>query len=308
MSIKKSSYIWIDGSFVPWDEARTHVLDHAIHYGTGVFEGIKAYETSDGNSAIFRLKDHVKRLFASAKTLRMEAPYGENEIEKVIIKTLRKNSLKECYIRPLMWYGYGTLGLMLESPVRVMVAAWEWGAYLGREAQEVGVRAKISTWMRNSPNSLPSEAKTCGGYVNSVLAVKEAKAAGYDEAILLDHRGYVSEGSGENIFIVRNGVILTPPLHASILPGISRDTAITLLRNLGYTVHEVDITRNMLYNADEAFFTGTAAEVTPIREVDNRKIGDGKPGPITKRIQKEYFSTVRGKKKEYKHWLTYVYE
>jgi len=307
MSIEKGEYIWLDGSFVPWDEAKTHVLDHAIHYGTGVFEGIRAYETSDGNSAIFRLKDHVKRLFASARMLEMKVPYKREEIEEAIMETLRRNKLKECYIRPLIWYGYGNLGLLPKNPVKVMVAAWSWGPYLGKKGQEEGVRAKISTWTRNSPNSFPSEAKICGGYVNSVLAILEAKSSGYDEAILLDQRGYVSEGPGENIFIVKNGKVFTPPPYASILPGITRDTVIHLLKDLKYEVHETDITRSMLYNADEVFFTGTAAEVTPIREIDDKPVGQGKPGPITKKLQEVFFDVVKGKNKKYEYWLTYVY-
>jgi len=290
---------------VPWDDAKTHVLDHGLHYGTGVFEGIRAYEAEDGNSVVFRLEEHVGRMFRSARIMGMAIPYGKEKVEKVIVETVRKNKLKECYIRPLAWYGYKGLGLhAIGLPVNVMVAAWKWEKYLEKES----VRAKISTWVRNNPNSFPNEAKITGSYVNAILAINEARVLGYDEAIMLDYRGFVSEGSGENLFIVENGNIFTPPVSASILPGITRNTAIVLARDLGYEVEEVDINRSRLYNADEAFFTGTAAEVTPIYEIDDKKIGNGKTGPITKRIQEEYFATVRGKRQRYKHWLTYVYE
>lgn len=303
--MEKSEYIWLNGKFVPWDEAKTHVLDHALHYGTGVFEGIRAYETEDGNSAVFRLDAHVERLFNSAGALQMTVPHSQKQIEEIIVETVRKNRLKECYIRPLAWRGYRELGLHAQdSPVNFMVAVWTWGRYLGSE----GVKTKISTWIRNSPNSFPNGAKIVGSYVNSVLAAEEARAAGYDEAILLDCRGLIAEGPGENLFIVKNGRLLTPPLHASVLPGITRATIMDLAHDLGLEAKEVDITKNTLYNADEAFFTGTAAEVTPIYEVDDRKIGNGKTGPITKKIQGVYSTVIRGKNQRYKHWLTYVYE
>ena len=305
MSVESSEFIWLNGKFVPWSEAKTHVLDHGLHYGTGVFEGIRAYRTHDGNSAVFRLKEHVERLFRSAEMLRIAIPYNLGEVEKRIVETVGKNRLKECYIRPLVWYGFRELGLRASGlPVNVMVAAWEWGKYLGKG----GVRTKISTWIRNNPNSFPSEAKIFGGYVNSVLAVEEAKAGGYDEAIFLDQRGFVSEGPGENLFIVKDARLLTPPLEASILPGITRDTVITLARAAGREVIETDITRNQLYNAEEAFFTGTAAEVTPICEVDDRKIGNGETGPITEWVQREYLAVVKGRRQQHKHWLTYVYK
>ena len=308
MSIEKSEYIWLNGKFVPWEEAKTHVLDHGIHYGTGIFEGIRVYKTQDGNSAVFRLEEHVERLFTSAGIMRMTIPYEKEKIMETIVETVRKNKLKECYIRPLVWYGYGEIGVYVHNPsVNVMVAGWEWGKYLGKETQEEGVRAKISTWIRNDPNAFPNEAKITGSYVNAVLAAQEVRALGYDEAIMLDHRGFISEGPGENIFIIKNGELLTPPLCASVLPGVTRATVTVLAQDLGYKVKEIDITRSGLYNADEAFFTGTAAEVTPIREVDDRKIGSGKAGPITKRIQEEYFATVSGKRQHYKRWLKYVY-
>lgn len=305
MPIEKSGYIWFNGMFVSWDEAKTHVLDHGLHYGSGVFEGIRSYETKDGNSAVFRLKEHVKRMFGSAKVLGMVIPYREEKVMETIVETIRKNGLKESYIRPLVWHGYGELGLRSRDlAVNVVVAAWRWGRYLGKE----GVRTKISTWIRNNPNSLPSEAKITGGYANATLATNEARIAGYDEAIMLDHRGFISEGPGENLFIVENRRLLTPPISASILPGITRDTVMVLARDLGYEIKEININRSELYNADEAFFTGTAAEVVPIYEVDDRKMGSGKTGPITKRIQDEYIAVVRGERPQYKHWLTYVYK
>jgi len=305
MPIEKSEYIWFNGTFVSWDEAKTHVLDHGLHYGSGVFEGIRAYETKDGNSAIFRLKEHVERMFRSARVLGMMIPYSEEKVREAIAETIRKNGLKDAYIRPLAWYGYGELGVHARNlTVNAVVATWRWGKYLGKE----GVRTKISTWIRNNPNSFPNEAKITGGYVNATLATNEARIMGYDEAIMLDYRGFVSEGPGENLFIVENGGLLTPPISASILPGITRDTVMVLARDLGYEIKEVDMNRNKLYNADEAFFTGTAAEVIPIYEVDDRKIGSGKTGPITKRIQEEFFAVVRGGRRQYKHWLTYVYE
>jgi len=305
VSMEKSEYIWFNGKFVPWDEAKTHVLDHGLHYGTGVFEGIRAYKTHDGNTAVFRLEEHVERLVKSAKALRMSFPYSREEIKGIIVETIRKNRLEECYIRPLAWYGYRELGLRARDlPVNFMVAVWRWGKYLGKE----GVRAKISTWVRNSPNSFPNEAKICGGYVNAIFASEEARNAGYDEAIMLDLRGFIAEGPGENLFIVEKERLLTPPLYVSILPGITRDAVIILAQDLGYGVMETDITRGRLYNADEAFFTGTAAEVTPIYEVDDRKMGEGKTGPVTKRIQEEFLAVTGGKREKYGQWLTYIYK
>jgi len=305
MPIEKSEYIWFNGMFVSWDEAKTHVLDHGLHYGSGVFEGIRAYETKDGNSAIFRLKEHIERMFRSARVLGMIIPYGKEKVREAVVETIRKNGLKDSYIRPLVWYGYGELGVHARNlNVNVVVAAWRWGKYLGKE----GVRTKISTWIRNNPNSFPNEAKITGSYINATLATNEARIAGYDEAIMLDYRGFISEGPGENLFIVENGRLLTPPTSASILPGITRDTVMVLARDLGYEIKEIDINRSELYNSDEAFFTGTAAEVVPIHEVDDRKIGSGKTGPITKKIQAEFFAVVRGERQQYKHWLTYVYK
>jgi branched-chain amino acid aminotransferase len=301
--IVKSEFIWFNDKFVNWDEAKTHVLDHGLHYGTGVFEGIRAYKTLDDNSAVFRLEDHVERLFRSAQMLRILIPYSKKDIRKIIINTVKKNTLKECYITPLVWCGFKELGLhAVGMPINFMVAVWGWGRYLGKG----GVRTKISTWIRNNPNSFPSQAKICGGYVNSVFAVLESRALGYDEAIFLDHRGFVSEGPGENIFLVSQGKIFTPPIEASILNGITRDTVITFAQNKGYEVFEANITRNQLYNAEEAFFTGTAAEITPIYEVDDIQIGNGVTGQVTKFIQEEYLSIVRGERQQYTHWLTKI--
>lgn len=301
--MEKSEYIWLNGKFVPWDGARTHVLDHALHYGTGVFEGIRAYGTGDGGSAVFRLKEHVERLFRSGEMLRMKVPYDKRKLGEIIVETVRKNGLRDCYIRPLVWYGYREMGLHARDlPVNVMVAAWKWGEYLGKG----GVRVKLSTWIRSNPNSFPNEAKIAGGYVNAVLATGEARAMGYDEAVMLDHRGFVAEGPGENLFVVKDEKLLTPPLYASILPGITRDTVMVLAQDSGHGVREVDINRSGLYHADEAFFTGTAAEVTPILEVDDRRIGSGEIGPVTKGIQDEYLAVVRGKRQRYKNWLTYL--
>jgi branched-chain amino acid aminotransferase len=301
--IEKSEFIWFNGKFVKWNKAKTHVLDHGLHYGTGVFEGIRAYKTLDGASAIFRLEDHVERLFRSAQALKILIPYNKSDSKNIIINTIKKNMLKECYIRPLVWCGFKELGLhAVGMPINFMVAVWKWDRYLGKG----GVRTKISTWIRNNPNSFPSQAKICGGYVNSVLAVLESRASGYDEAIFLDHRGFVSEGPGENIFLVNQGKIYTPPIEASILNGITRDTVITFTQKKGYDVIETNITRNQLYNAEEAFFTGTAAEITPIYEVDDVKIGKGETGSVTKWIQEEYLSIVRGERQQYNYWLTKI--
>jgi branched-chain amino acid aminotransferase len=303
--MEKSKYIWLNGEFVVWDDAKTHVLDHGLHYGTGVFEGIRTYELSNGNSAIFKLEEHVQRLFRSARALKMEIPYKPEEVEEVIVTTVRKNELKECYIRPLVWYGFKELGLRAQGlPTNIMIAVWKWGKYLGAE----GIKARISTWTRNHPNSFPNEAKIVGGYVNSFLASIEARTSGYDEAILLDHRGFISEGPGENIFLVEKGKLLTPPLHASSLPGITRDVVMILAYDLGYAVIETDITKGRLYNCEEAFFTGTAAEITPIYEVDDRKIGIGTIGSITKRIRDLFYEVVKGERSEYTNWLTPVYK
>jgi len=297
--------IWMDGKLVDGPEANVHILTHSLHYGLAVFEGIRAYNAGDGNGgAVFRLTEHTSRLFDSAHITLMEIPFSEDEINKAIIDTLRANELRQGYIRPLVYLGAGGMGLYPgENPVRVAIAAWSWGAYLGEEGLEKGIRVKVSSFIRHHVNSSMSKAKVAGNYVNSILSKREAVSAGYDEALMLDTEGYVSEGSGENVFIVKDGIIKTTPL-TSILKGITRDSVMKIAADLGITVTEERFTRDELYTADEAFFTGTAAEITPIREVDNRRIGTGRPGPETKKIQEVFFRAVKGEIKEYKSWLT----
>jgi len=303
--LQKTDKIWMDGKFVDWDKANVHVLTHTLHYGLGVFEGIRCYSTKKG-PAVFRLKEHVKRLFDSAHIFMLEVPYSEKEIEKAILETVKVNRIKECYIRPLVIMGYGAMGIYPKgSPINVAIAVWPWGAYLGEDGLANGIRAKTSSFIRGHVNSNMTRGKVCGYYVNSVLAKKEAVACGYDEAVLLDTEGYVSEGSGANIFIVRQGVIKTTPL-TSILEGITRDTVIEIAGDEGLQVEEERFTRDEVYISDEAFFTGTAAEITPIRELDGRRIGAGKPGPITKKLQGLFFKIVMGQAKKYNRWLTYV--
>lgn len=295
----------MDGKLVPWDKANVHILTHTLHYGLGAFEGIRCYSTPKG-PAIFRLDEHVTRLFQSAHIFQMEIPFSEADIRKAIIDTVRKNKLKECYIRPLVYIGYGAMGLYPKNnPIRVAIAAWPWGAYLGDEGLEKGIKIRTSSFIRNHVNSSMSRGKICGYYVNSQLSKKEAIASGCDEGILLDTEGYVSEGSGENIFIVRKGALKTTPL-TSILEGITRDSIITIAKNEGVDVKEERFTRDEIYISEEAFFTGTAAEVTPIRELDGRKIGKGSRGPITKQLQTIFFNAVKGQDKQYDSWLTYV--
>lgn len=295
----------MDGEFVAWDSANVHILTHSLHYGLGVFEGIRCYSTDRG-PAIFRLREHVERLFNSAHIFLMKIPFTEDEIMEAIVKTVAVNKIRECYIRPLVYLGYGAMGLYpKDNPVRVAVAVWPWGTYLGEEGVTKGIRIKVSSFIRGHVNSNMSRGKVCGYYVNSQLAKKEAIAAGYDEALLLDTEGYVSEGSGENVFIVRNGILKTTPL-TSILEGITRDSIMEIARNEGIPACEERFTRDELYISEEAFFTGTAAEVTPIREVDGRSIGDGKPGKITKKLQTLFFDAVKGKNRNYDSWLTYV--
>lgn len=303
--IKKTEKIWMDGRFVDWDNANVHVMTHTLHYGLGVFEGIRCYETK-GGPAIFRLKEHVQRLFKSAHIFLLAIPYSEEEIEDAIKKTVKINKVKECYIRPLVYIGYGAMGLYpKDNPVKVAISVWPWGAYLGDDGLKNGIRVKVSSFIRNHVNSQMSRAKACGYYINSQLAKKEAISLGYDEALLLDTDGYVAEGSGENIFIVRNGRLKTTPL-TSVLEGITRDSIMKIARDLKIEVTEERFTRDELYIADEAFFTGTAAEVTPIREVDGRVIGEGRAGRITKKLQSVFFDSVKGKNKKYASWLTYV--
>ncbi len=303
--IAKTGKIWMDGKFVDWDSATTHILTHTLHYGLGLFEGIRCYETKKG-PAIFRLDEHIDRLFSSAHIFLVDIPFSRKQIRDAVIDTVKINKMKECYIRPLVYIGYGAMGLYPnENPVCVAVAAWPWGTYLGEDGLTKGIRVKTSSFIRNHVNSTMSRAKVCGYYVNSQLAKKEAISCGYDEALLLDTEGYVSEGSGENVFIVRDGVLKTTPL-TSILEGITRDSVVAIAGNLGIPIHEERFTRDEIYISDEAFFTGTAAEVTPIRELDGRTIGAGKPGKITKKIQSVFFDIVKGKNGKYKSWLTRI--
>lgn len=297
-------YIWFDGKLVPWNEAQVHVLTHCLHYGTGYFEGIRAYQCADGSSAIFRLEKHMERLRNSGKILGIECPYSVEELCEATLETLKANEMKDAYIRPLSFVGYGALGVHPgKNPIQTIIAAWAWGAYLGAEALEQGVRVRTSSFNRMHPNTHMGKAKASGNYVNSVLAKAEAVRDGYDEALMLDTNGFVSEATGENIFIVRGKTIKTTPL-TSILEGINRESVIELARDLGYEVIEMQFTRDEVYCADEVFFTGTAAEVTPVRELDNRVIGAGKAGPITKHLQEEFFAIVQGKSAKYAHWLT----
>jgi branched-chain amino acid aminotransferase len=297
----------MDGAFVPWAEANVHVLTHTLHYGVGVFEGIRCYACEDGRSAIFRLPEHNERLFDSAHILGLRIPFSPEEIIKACIDTVRVNELKECYLRPIVFVGEGDRGLHARSnPIRVAIAAWPWGAYLGEEGLRYGIRVKTSSFQRFNVNTFMTKAKAVGTYLNAILAGKEVWDLGYDEALLLDTDGYVAEGPGENIFVVRKGKVKTPPLSSSILPGITRDTVITLLHDGGYQVLEERLTRDEVYIADEVFFTGTAAEVTPIREVDDRKIHGVVPGKITKTLQQHFSDITKGKDKRYLHWLTFV--
>lgn len=305
--VQKTDWIWMDGEFVPWEDARVHVLTHTLHYGLAVFEGIRCYAQTDGRSAVFRLPEHVERLFHSALIAGFEIPYAAEAISQAILETLRRNRMKEAYIRPLAFIGEGPMGLLFtsENPIRVAIAVWSWGAYLGDEGLRKGIRVKTSSYARHHVNVMMTKAKISGNYVNSVLAKRETVALGYDEALMLDTDGYVAEASGENVFIVRKGVIKTTPL-TSILPGITRDSVITLARDRQIPVVEERFSRDELYTSEEVFFTGTAAEITPVREVDNRRIGAGRPGPITSMLQKEFFAVVRGENGRYQDWLTPV--
>ncbi len=303
--MEKSQWIWLDGELVPWDEARVHVLTHTLHYGLGAFEGVRCYDGASG-PAIFRLDDHTERLFASAHILAMEIPYSAAEINAACLETVRANGLKSCYIRPLVFIGEGEMGLAAKTnPVRVSIAVWPWGSYLGEDGVENGIRVHTSSYQRFHVNSLMSKAKAVGHYVNSILASREARMAGYDEALLLDSQGFVAEGSGENLFIARRGVVKTPPL-TSALAGITRDTVLTLLAEQGVPVVEQFFTRDEIYIADEAFFTGTAAEITPVRELDDRQVASGKPGPIARAVQEAYRRATRGEDAEHSDWLAVV--
>lgn len=304
MPIKKTDKIWYNGKLVEWDKAQVHILTHALHYGSGVFEGIRCYKTSKG-PAVFRLREHVERLFASARLYYMDVPYTVEQVMDAIKDTIKANKIDACYIRPIIYRGYGEMGLNpLNAPVDVAVAVWPWGTYLGEEGLKNGIRVCISNIERFNSNVIPTRAKATGQYINSILAKVQALKGGYEEAILLDNRGMVSEGPGENIFIVRDGELWTPAECGSLLMGITRDSVIEIAKSLKYEVVECDIDRGMLYTAEEVFFTGTAAEVTPIREVDGHVIG--KPGPVTKAIQKRFFEIVEGGDKTFKKWLSPV--
>ncbi len=304
--VQKVSKIWMDGKLIPWEEANVHILTHSLHYGLAMFEGIRCYLCEDGKSAVFRLREHVDRLFDSAQIGNIKIPFSKREIAEACKDTLRANQLKEGYIRPIVFIGEGVMGVYPgDNPIRVAIATWSWGAYLGEEALERGIRIKVSSYTRHHVNVMMTKAKICGNYVNSVLAKREVMKMGYDEALMLDTEGYVSEASGENIFMVKNGVLKTTPL-TSILPGITRDAVIQIAKAKKMTLLEERFTRDELYTAQEAFFSGTAAELTPIREVDDRTIGEGKPGPMTKELQAAFFDIVRGKNPEYREWLAYL--
>lgn len=298
--------IWMDGKLIEWRDAKIHVLTHTLHYGMGVFEGVRAYKTADGGTAIFRLKEHTKRLLNSAKIFQMDVPFDQETLEAAQRDVVRENKLESCYLRPIIWIGSEKLGVSAKgNTIHVAIAAWPWGAYLGEEGLAKGIRVKTSSFTRHHVNVSMVRAKASGWYVNSILANQEATADGYDEALLLDVDGYVSEGSGENFFLVNRGKLYTPDL-ASCLDGITRDTVITLAKEAGIEVIEKRITRDEVYTADEAFFTGTAAEVTPIRELDNRTIGDGARGPITEKLQSAFFDVVNGKSAKHADWLTKI--
>ncbi|MEW6058762.1 MAG: branched-chain amino acid transaminase [Actinomycetota bacterium] len=303
MPITPVEKIWMDGKLVDWADAKIHVLSHALHYGSGAFEGIRCYETKLG-PAVWHLDEHLRRLFRSTKLYYMDIPFPHEVLAEAVKETIRANDLTACYIRPLVFRGYGEMGVNpLNAPVNVMIAVWPWGAYLGEDALERGVRVKISSWKRNDQNSLPSAAKATGQYINGVLAKVESLKAGYDEAIMLNQGGFITDGTGENVFVVRDGDLFTPPISAGCLDGITRATVMEIAHELGYEVGERNLTRTDLYNADEAFFTGTAAEVTPIREVDDRTVGEGMRGPVTKEIQGVFFSAVRGEIDRYAVFL-----
>ncbi len=299
----KADTIWMDGKLVAFDDARVHVLTHALHYGIGVFEGIRAYKGADGRPAVFRLREHVQRLDDSAHVILMEIPFSPDQLEKACVDVLRSNRLDAGYLRPLAFFGTGAMGVGATNPVQLIVAAWPWGAYLSEEGLKRGIRAKVSSFTRLHVNVQMVRAKISGQYVNSFLATREAALAGYEEAILLDTEGYVAEGAGENIFLVKNGVLQTPPLSSAVLSGITRDSVLRIARDLGIPVKEEKFTRDTMYLADELFMTGTAAEVTPVREVDNRRIGKGEPGPVTKQVQEGFFRAVRGEDPRYREWL-----
>jgi len=301
--VNQADLIWMNGDFVAWEDAKVHVLTHGLHYGTGVFEGVRCYDTEIG-PAVFRHQEHVDRLFKSASLYYMDLPFTQEQIRQATLDLIARNNMRSCYIRPLVYRGYGTMGLFpLDAPVDVSIAVWEWGAYLGEEGKTNGVRAKVSSWRRLSPQSLIPAAKASGQYLNSVLAKIESHKAGYEEGILLDEHGHVCEGTGENIFVVRDGTIYTPPSTSSILDGISRKTAVQLAGDLGVDVVERHISRAELYLADEIFLTGTAAELVPVREVDDHKVGTGQPGEVTRAVQGKFEDVLHGRDERYREWL-----
>ena len=305
MQVKPVDTIWMNGRLVKWDEAKIHILSHVIHYGSSWFEGIRCYETKKG-PAIFRLDAHLRRLYDSTKIYRAEIPYSKAELEAAIKATIRANNLRACYIRHIVYRGYGEVGVNpLNSPIDVSIGVWEWGAYLGPEALERGIDACVSSWRRPAPDTIPTIAKAGGNYLNSQLIKLEALASGYVEGIALDSFGNVSEGSGENIFLVREKTLFTPPIASALLPGVTRSTVITLARELGYPVVEMNIPREMLYTVEEVFLTGTAAEITPVRSVDRITVGEGHPGPITKEVQTAYFDVVKNGNDKF-HWLNHL--
>jgi branched-chain amino acid aminotransferase len=307
MGIKKVDTIWMDGSLIPWDSATDHLLAHTMHYGVGVFEGIRAYQRSDGKTHIFRLREHIERLLDSAAICTMDVPYTRDQLIAACLETVKQNKMTSSYLRPLIYLGYGALGLgSMESPVRTMIATYEWGAYLGDDGLKKGIKCMISGFSRSNGNAVMNKGKICGQYVTSVLAKRMANKSGFDEALMLDPQGMVAEGTGENIFVIKNGIVRTPPTAAAILAGITRDTAITLLREQGVDVREENVARDELYTADEIFLTGTAAEITPVRDVDHRKIGRGEAGPITRHLQESFFSVVKGSDTKHTDWLTFV--
>ncbi len=304
--MQATQFIWMDGELVPWEDATVHVLSHALHYGTGVFEGIRAYETADG-PAIFRLHDHMVRLVNSAKAYGIPLEWSADDLDKAARETFAANQLAAGYIRPLVFFGLGSIGLNpAGASVHTVIGTWEWGAYLGEEGLRDGIRCTVSSWRRIDQSMLIPNAKGTGGYLNSILAKTEAVRGGYDEAIMLNSHGFIAEGSGENLFLVRDGRVTTPPSTSGSLDGITRASVITLLEDDGHPVTETDVTRSDLYYADEAFFTGTAAEVTPIREIDDRPVGEGKPGPVTRRAQEMFMDAATGKLELYRHWLDLV--
>jgi branched-chain amino acid aminotransferase len=304
--VETADLIWMNGEFVAWDEAKVHVLTHGLHYGSGVFEGIRAYETEHG-TAIFRHADHIERLFCSAELYYIPIPYAREEIRAVTHELIARNGLPSCYIRPIVFRGYGPMGLFpLENPVEVVIAVWPWGAYLGEEGKRRGIRAKVSSWRRIGPDALIPHAKASGQYLNSILAKIESHKAGYDEAILLDDAGHACEGSGENIFAWRHGKLVTPPQTAGILDGINRKSVIRIAGDLGYEVVERDLARAELYLADEVFLTGTAAELVPVREIDDHPVGAGEPGPVTRAVQRVFEDALHGRDPRYREWLDVV--